>query len=427
MAAVRFSRTTLLACALAAAVSAPVAGGPRAAHVPLSADLVGTHNGVPYRIVVPVNWNGTLLVHAHGTRLKGFPSVTEVTPTPYPVPSITLEQQLLASGYALAGSEYASNVIDGVRTTHALTTYFNGVVGRPSRVIVWGCSLGGGVATLLLEKYGNVYDGAIACAGTVADMAKVSDASLAFGLAYDVAFGWPSEKWGPLEDVRDDLSFFTNVAPILQPQLKDQANTPKWEFVRRVMKFPPQAFWTLDPQLGAPFLALAMWRATEQRANLEVTFGGPVTQNLDHVYALTEADKTYLASLGMTNAEELLAEMNARTNIQADHDARVRLEVRSADGVLTRPLIAMHSAYDGLARTEAESLLRAKVEQAGMERNLIQVFTAAPGHCSFSTQQYLTVLAAMEHWLDTGTKPDTSAFSKDLGFAPGFVAPAWPF
>jgi hypothetical protein len=193
------------------------------------------------------------------------------------------------------------------------------------------------------------------------------------------------------------------------------------------MKSSFEAFWMPDPQLGAPFRALALWRATEQRANLEVTFGGPVTQNLDHVYTLTAGEKAGLASMGLTNADELLAQMNARTNMQADHAARVRLEVLSADGMLIRPLIALHSAYDGLARTEAESLLRAKVEQAGMEGNLVQVFTSMPGHCSFSTQQYLAVLGAMELWLDTGTKPDASAFPASLGFAPGFVPAPWPF
>jgi hypothetical protein len=29
-------------------------------------DLSGEINGAPYRIVVPSNWNGTLLVYAHG-------------------------------------------------------------------------------------------------------------------------------------------------------------------------------------------------------------------------------------------------------------------------------------------------------------------------------------------------------------------------
>jgi hypothetical protein len=87
----------------------------------------------------------------------------------------------------------------------------------------------------------------------------------------------------------------------------------------------------------------------------------------------------------------------------------------------------MHSAYDGLARTEAEGLFREEVKQAGSEDELLQVYTALPGHCSFSTAQYLAVLGAMEQWLDTGAKPDASAFPASLGFAPGFVPAPWPF
>ena len=33
-------------------------------------DLSGSLNGAPYRIRVPANWNGTLLVFAHGYRDK---------------------------------------------------------------------------------------------------------------------------------------------------------------------------------------------------------------------------------------------------------------------------------------------------------------------------------------------------------------------
>jgi pimeloyl-ACP methyl ester carboxylesterase len=139
---------------------------------------------------------------------------------------------------AIARSEYVSNVIAGVKATHALTTYFDGAVGRPSRVMVWGCSLGGGVATLLREKYPNVYDGAIACASPGSDP-KVNDASLAF--AYDVTFGWPSEKWGPLEDIRDDLVSARDVMPVLMTQLPTTPDRyAKWEFIRRVMKIPLQ-------------------------------------------------------------------------------------------------------------------------------------------------------------------------------------------
>ena len=430
MATVRFCGTTLLACVLAVVVPGQAAGPAGSAHIPLPADLTGTHAGVPYRILVPVDWNGTLLVYAHGTRLAGVggPAAPEVAPAAYPVPSPTLEQQLLASGYALAGSEYENNVMTGVAATHALTEYFNGAVGQPSRVMVWGCSLGGIVSTLLREKYPNVYDGAIACAGPGSDLIKVNDASLAFGLAYDVAFGWPADRWGPLEDVRDDLVFAVDVAPVFMTQLPTTPDKmARWEFIRRVTKIPSPAYWMPDPQFGVTFFAMALWRATEGRANWETAFRGVVTQNLDHVYTLTAADKVYLASLGMTNADELLAQMNARTDIEADHAARVLAEIWSADGLLTRPLITLHSAYDGLTRTEAEGLFRDDVQQAGREDELVQVYTALPGHCSFSAPQYLAVLGAMEQWLDTGAKPDPSAFPASLGFAPGYVPAPWPF
>ena len=316
----------------------------------------------------------------------------------------------------------------GAKASHALTEFFNGAVGKPSRVIAWGSSLGGVVATMLLEKYGNTYDGAIANCAPLAGPARNIDTSLAFGLAYDVTFGWPTDAWGPLEDVRDDLTFARDVMRIVQwPVSPDpDGRYGRWEFIRLVTKLPTQAFWGVDPQFGAAFFGMQMWRATEVRANLEREFGGPVAQNTDHVYALTAGEKTYLAGLGV-NADTLLAQMNARTNIEARHSARVRMETWSVDGRVERPLLTMHSAFDGLARTANETAFRADVEQAGAEDDLVQVFTKAPGHCSFSSTQLFDVLAAMEHWLDTGGRPDASFFPADHGFNIGYVPPAWPF
>jgi hypothetical protein len=429
MATVRLRVATLVACLLATLATAPAAMRGKSTHVQLPADLSGTHAGSAYRIRVPPNWNGTLLVYAHGTRLRAVsgPVVPEIAPPPYPVPATSFEDQLLARGYALAGAEYASSVTNGTRATHALTEYFNGAVGRPSRVLIWGCSLGGTVTTLLVEKYPNIYDGGVSCASG-SNLMKANDASLAFGLAYDVTFGWPADQWGPLEDVRDDLTFAQDVAPIFKTQLPVTPDKlAKWEFIRLVTKFSQNAFWKADPQLGVQFFALALWRATEQRANAEAAFGGPVSQNVDHVYTLTAGEKAYLASLGMTNADALLAEMNAHTNIEADQSTRRLQEIWSADGVLTRPLITMHSAYDGLARTEAENLFLAEVLRAGRQDSLVQVYTALPGHCSFSTEQLLAALGALEHWIDTGGRPDASHFPASIGFMQGFVPPRWPF
>ena len=50
--------------------------GPGMAHIPLPAELSGTLNGSAYQIRVPANWNGTLLVFAHGTQLQ--PGAAEI-------------------------------------------------------------------------------------------------------------------------------------------------------------------------------------------------------------------------------------------------------------------------------------------------------------------------------------------------------------
>ena len=77
------------------------------AHVPLPADLTGTLDGADYIIRVPANWNGTLLMFAHGTQFT--PPAAEAAPVAWPEVTPSLEEQLLGLGYALAGSGYRSD------------------------------------------------------------------------------------------------------------------------------------------------------------------------------------------------------------------------------------------------------------------------------------------------------------------------------
>ena len=39
----------------------------------------------------------------------------------------------------------------------------------------------------------------------------------------------------------------------------------------------------------------------------------------------------------------------------------------------------------------------------------------------------VAALAAMEHWLNTGVRPDASFFPETLGFDGSFVPPPWPY
>ena len=113
----------------------------------------------------------------------------QVAPPTYPVSSPSLDERLLSSGYALAGSFYKDGD-DAVLRTLMLTTFFNGAVGKPQRTIIWGGSWGGTVALKLAETYPGIYDGAIATAPVAAGFVNNADFEMRYDLAYAAVFGW---------------------------------------------------------------------------------------------------------------------------------------------------------------------------------------------------------------------------------------------
>ena len=151
-----------------------------------------------------------------------------------------------------------------------------------------------------------------------------------------------------------------------------------------------------------------------------------MSQNLDHHYSLTSDEKKYLAGLGV-QPDVLLERMN-RTNVGASARARDYV-ARFGDmhGVLTKPVLTIHTTLDTLADIRNDSAYRETVEASGSLNNLVQAYVAGLGHCAFTANQLLAALAAMEGWLDTGTQPGASAFPAGLGFDNAFVPPPWPW
>ena len=125
--------------------------------------LWGVQGGAGYRIEVPENWNGELVLYAHGFRGGGL----ELTVSNPPI-----RRYLIEHGFAWAASSYATNgydVTQGVKDTHDLGTRFNGLVGNPSRVYFTGTSMGGHITGVAIEQYPNAYDGAMPMCGVMGD------------------------------------------------------------------------------------------------------------------------------------------------------------------------------------------------------------------------------------------------------------------
>src|SRR5579863_4772123 len=154
-------------CALALGVGTLAFGaGPTVLASGGSRTLTGTlHDGATYLIQVPAGWNGTLVLYSHGYVTPGSPNPATDVGDPL------TGAWLLANGYALAGSSYATTgwaiqqaIPDQLSTLNA----FDRRVGTPVRTIAWGHSLGGMITAALLQVAPDRFAAALPMCGVVA-------------------------------------------------------------------------------------------------------------------------------------------------------------------------------------------------------------------------------------------------------------------
>lgn len=435
-----------------------------------------TQRNAPFRMVVPKKWNGKLLIYARGTGttimlnedntpifdpqiqipIVGVTPLTNVPGYPWDDNALTknLETTLLEMGYALTASDYKEDkrftedgllgwvVEDGVRDTLALTLHacFTLMLRHgqyPDNTILWGRSQGSIIALKLLEKHPWLYDGIITGCTVGAGTSRTWDVAIDFALAYDAAFGWPEEEWGAIGDVNNDIRFDDDVLPKLYEDMADSNYNGLLEFIRLVNKLPEEGF---SPFLSPDFnwFCTDMLFVTEVHADLENKAGGAIGRNMDHVYSLSADKIEYLNGLGV-NTNALLDYMNSQ-KIEANDEAR-KYVTKFADfsGRIFKPVISMHTIKDGLAPSSHESAYLETVANAGHENMLLQVFVDAVGHCTFTPEEWVKTIKAMDEWLDTGVKPEKveNFFPNDLDdpfnllksggsrFLNDFIPPSW--
>jgi hypothetical protein len=124
----------------------------------------GIRDGAAYRIEVPQNWNGRLVVFAHGYRGTG---------TTVYVDNPDLRAHYIESGFAWAASSYATNGYDvgqGVRDSYAMIGLFRQLTGVSARsVIMSGKSMGGQITAVAIETWPKSFAGAMPYCGVLGD------------------------------------------------------------------------------------------------------------------------------------------------------------------------------------------------------------------------------------------------------------------
>ena len=384
--------------------------------------LTGAIGGANYKISVPSNWNGTLVLYSHGYVFVGQPLVAPDAGDPL------TEAALLQQGYALAGSSYSQNGWALQQAFHdqiALLDFFNTTCGQPTRTIAWGHSLGGIITAGLVQLNPNRFTAALPMCGVLAGGIGTWNQALDSSFAFNILLA--GNKL-PIVHIPPALvtSAFSQAEAILggaQSTAQGRARTalvaaladiPGWfnsaspEPASNDFASQEQNQFSWESQIDFAFAFFA-------RAELEARAGGNPSWNTDVNYRVQlekSADRSEVAALykqaGLDLNQDLDA-LAAAPRIQADPGAVDYLnKYITFDGQLNMPVLTMHTTGDGLVVNEDEQAYASVVRSAGDSSLLRQVFVHRAGHCTFTPAETLTAFQTLIHRLDTGKWDDTT-------------------
>ena len=420
----------------------------------------GEIDGAKYKILLPKEWNGTLLLYSHGYRspVSVPPDYSPVTSKAEPSPGysdggVPLARNLLDKGYALAGSGWASNgwaISDGVKANTDLYEFFAKTVGKPERVYAWGDSLGGLVTMETAEKNPDWVSGAAPLCGVLGGVVPN------FDLAMDVQYGIRElidpdfQLTGYESSDAASQQFVSTARKVLDAagSEKEQADILALALLADAkLQTQSQDGSTLDSQVQAAAEAalIGLRFGTVGRWDIEKRYGGNISDNSDTDYAarFSDEDRALLDEVGGAGtAKRIIATLEKGQRVSADSAAvkRARKDGGEPSGTIEMPTLTLHTAADPLVAVQNQSYLR---DASGSTEDLVQLFTVAPetyspkpgapygaGHCQFTPDSRVGMIDLLDQWVRGGQAPTEAAvleaFGADSGFDPTFEPGPWP-
>ncbi|MFI8214834.1 alpha/beta hydrolase family protein [Streptomyces sp. NPDC085932] len=434
-------RLALLTACLALAATAL----PARATAPDDTHLEGRlPSGAAYVMDVPASWNGTVLLYSHGYTPAGAPNPAQNTPGP------AVRDTLLAEGYALIGSSYATTgwaVTEAVPDQLATLELFTERFGAARRTLAWGTSYGGFVTTVLAERHAARFDGSVSMCGLVQGGVANWNSTLdpVFALRTLLAPGSGIRLAG-FADQAEAVAAATSLTSKVEAAQHTPEGRARIALAAALHGIPGHN----DPSQPEP--GPTDWQARQAnqytavrgllqlpafgwRQEAEARAGGNPSWNtgVDYTALLARSplykEVTELYKEAGLSLRTDLSALNRAPRISADPPAvRWMRHTSTLSGRLTDPQLNIHTTGDALIPVEAESAYRRAAGAAGSARLLRQAYVDGPGHCTFTTGETLAALRTLEHRLDTGrwdASPgalNSRARQEDPAAEPRFVA-----
>lgn len=372
--------------------------------------LSGELAGAAWIAQVPDDWNGELLVWAHGYRgeFEDAPTLTVSEPANH--------EWLLDNGYAWTASSYRRNSYDpgiGMLDTKLLTKHIQSRIGRAEQVYLAGVSMGGHVTAAAIERFPNLYDGALPACGVLGDV-ELFDYFLDYNLGAAAFAGFDADD---LEYPDED--WLGDEVPVIKDALSDTDDLAAWaasgtplsggvdNLNEQGEQFKDFVEVGTGGERGAIFdIGWDYWHLLAQGTG-------------DFFFALGEGDGTIAGRkgiVGQNSDTDYAAEYGEVGAAIDDEVLRVRgaNRVRKAKGQKPAPIIqgtpsvpvlTMHTIGDLFVPLEMEQIYAEEVAANGRSDLLVQRAIRDVGHCTFTDAEWATAYADLFAWVTEGDRP----------------------
>lgn len=376
------------------------AGIPTTAKVPDFAALAGakTSFGVidraAYAIEMPANWNGELVLYAHG--FAGFGNEVSVQ-----TPPASLRQYMVSNGFAWGASSYSENGYDpgiGADDTLALKAKFIEQFGSPKRTYIVGASMGGNVVSLALENQAPAYDGALALCGALTGIGQID-----YLVSWVAAAEYTSGLHFPIGESGSNLAsvFLQDVPRELGAPTNPTEKGKQFASIIKNLTGGPRPFFTEG-------------FVDQYTVNFGLALLDPERKFLVNK-AATNTDATYHIDpgLGLTDAQ-INAEIRRYASDPASRNGEAHPDAVLTTGNISVPLLTLHGTGDLFVPITMEQQYKIAVAASGKSNLLVQRAIRSGGHCKFSEQELTTAFNDLVTWVRDGTKPKGDDISGDL-------------
>ena len=335
----------------------------------------GTVEGALTRVCFPADWNGDLIVYAHGYVEPQAPLAVpenELGGTP-------VEDLVNSLGYAYATTSYRANglvadvAVDDV--LELLDLVLRTVRPDPARVYLVGVSEGGLVVTLAAEREPERFTGALAACGPIGDFPRQIDYLNDVRVVFDYLF--PGVLPGDADDPPAELvdGWTSTYAPAVAAAI--EADPDRGAELATVTGIPDEG---IDAAALAETVVALLRYNVLGSGDAQGRLGGQPYDNADRVYVGSADDEAL-----NTGVERIAADPDARAALQ-------RFETTGDPGVT---LSTLHTTGDPIVRFFHQQLYEEKAIAAGAAGRLARRDVDRFGHCAFTATEILAAFGEL--------------------------------